>query len=62
VGDARTQCWADFDKYLMEEVVPWVPRTFTNINEIISANVVNYSYDEFGEQIAFDHVAVSASS
>ena len=24
-GDERTQCWADLDKKLMEEVVPWVP-------------------------------------
>jgi len=62
VGDARTQCWANFDKYLMEEVVPWAPRTFTNINEIISTNIVNYSYDEFGGQVALDHLAVAPSA
>ncbi len=62
VGDARTQCWANFDKYLMEDVVPWVPKTFSNINEIVSANVANYSYDEFGGMIALDHVAVHSSS
>jgi peptide/nickel transport system substrate-binding protein len=62
VGDARTQCWANFDKYMMEDVVPWVPRSFTNINEIISSNVVNYSYDEFGGMFALDHAAVSSSS
>ena len=59
VGDERTQCWANFDSYLMEEVVPWVPRTFTNINEIISTNIVNYSYDEFGGMVALDHLAVA---
>lgn len=62
VGDARTQCWANFDKYLMEQVVPWVPRRFTNINEIVSPNVVNYSYDEFGEMMAFDHIALAPSA
>ena len=50
VGDGRTQCWADFDRYLMEEIVPWVPRTFTNTDEIVGPNVVNYSYDEFGDR------------
>ena len=25
VGDERVQCWADLDKKLMEEVVPWIP-------------------------------------
>jgi len=62
VGDERTQCWADLDKYLMEEVVPWAPRSFTNINEIYSANVVNHSFDEFGGMTALDHLAVAPSS
>ena len=59
VGDARFQCWADFDKTMMEEIVPWVPKLFTNENDITSSNVVNYSYDEFGEIGALDHYAVA---
>ena len=55
--DKRAQCWADFDKYLMEEVVPWVPKTFTNANDITSARVVNYSFDYAGEQAGFDSFA-----
>ena len=62
VGDARTQCWANFDKYMMEQVVPWVPRTFPNEDEITSSNVVNYSFDEFGGIIALDHIAVASGS
>jgi peptide/nickel transport system substrate-binding protein len=62
VGDERTQCWANFDTYLMEEVVPWVPRTFANINEIFSVNIVNYSFDEFGGMAALDHLAVAPSA
>jgi peptide/nickel transport system substrate-binding protein len=58
VGDARTQCWTNFDKYIMENVVPWVPRTFTNENDITSTNVVNYSFDEFGGLFALDHAAM----
>jgi peptide/nickel transport system substrate-binding protein len=60
VGDERTQCWADFDRYLMEEVIPWVPRTYTNATDITSTNVVNYSYSEWGAQAAFDHFAVAS--
>jgi peptide/nickel transport system substrate-binding protein len=62
VGDERTQCWADLDKYLMEEVVPWVPRTFPNATEIVSANIVNFSYDEFGGMAALDHLATNQGS
>ena len=51
------QCWADFDKYMMEEVVPWVPKTFTNANDITSARVVNYSFDYAGQQAGFDSFA-----
>jgi peptide/nickel transport system substrate-binding protein len=57
LGDARIQCWADLDKYLMEQVVPWVPRTFTNANDITSSRVVNYSFDYWGEQASFDSFA-----
>jgi len=62
VGEERTQCWADFDRFLMEEVVAYVPRTYTNINEIYSANVVNHSYGEFAMMTSFDHMAVAPSS
>jgi len=62
VGDARTQCWANFDKYLMESVVPWVPRRFTNINEIVSPNSSYEKFTTFGEMFAFDHAAVSSGS
>ena len=60
VGDERYSCWAELDRYLMEEVVPWVPRTFMNIRDITSTNVVNYSYSEWGAQAAFDHFAVAS--
>lgn len=60
VGKQRYECWAEFDRYLMEEVVPWVPRTFLNIRDITSTNVVNYSYSEWGGQAAFDHFAVAS--
>ncbi len=59
VGDALFQCWADFDKYLMEEVVPFAPYLFDNNVDIISQNVVNYSFDQFAGLAAFDQMAVA---
>ena len=58
-GDALFQCWADFDKYLMEEVVPFAPYLFDNNVDIISTNVVNYSFDQFAGLAAFDQMAVA---
>jgi hypothetical protein len=57
LGNDRTTCWANLDKYLMEDVVPWVPKTFDNINDITSSRVVNYSFDYWGEQAGFDSFA-----
>ena len=59
IGDERFQCWADFDKYMMENVVPWVPKTFSNALDITSARVVNYSYDYWGAQATFDSFALA---
>jgi hypothetical protein len=59
VGDALFQCWADFDKYLMEEVVPFAPYLFDNNVDIISDNVTNYSFDQFAGLAAFDQMAVA---
>jgi hypothetical protein len=59
-GDARFQCWADLDKQLMEEVVPWIPYLFDNSVDIISDNVVNYSFDQFAGLAAFDQMALAS--
>ncbi|MGH2806459.1 MAG: ABC transporter substrate-binding protein [Actinomycetota bacterium] len=61
-GDERLQCWADFDTYLMEEVVPWVPYLFDNNVDIVSTNVVSYSFDQFAGSVAPDRIALSGNS
>ncbi len=60
VGDALFQCWADFDTMLMEDVVPFAPYLFDNNVDIISDNVVNYSFDQFAGLAAFDQMAVAS--
>jgi peptide/nickel transport system substrate-binding protein len=60
LGDPRTTCWAELDKMLMEEVVPWVPYLFDNNVDIISARINNYSFDQFAGTGAFDQLAIAA--
>jgi peptide/nickel transport system substrate-binding protein len=56
-GDTRTQCFADYDKALMEEVVPYVPYLWDNDIDIISAQTANYVYSGFDSLMALDQVA-----
>ena len=56
-GDPRYTCWANLDKFLMEDVVPWVPVTFSNENDITSTRVVNYSFDYSMGQASLDSFA-----
>jgi peptide/nickel transport system substrate-binding protein len=62
VDSERVTCWAELDKQLMEEVVPWVPYLFDNSVDITSPNVTNYSFDQFAGIAAFDHMAVSGGA
>ena len=61
-GDERVQCYADLDRYLMEQVVPWVPYIFDNNIDLVSTRVVNYSYDISAGLAAFDWIAVSEAT
>jgi peptide/nickel transport system substrate-binding protein len=54
-GDERISCWADVDRKLMEEIVPWIPRRFANNIDIVSERV-HYTYDQFSGQVSLDHV------
>ena len=58
LGDERRQCWIDFDKKLMEEVVPWVPYLFANNIDVVGPAVTQYEFDQFSGEMAFAHLAV----
>jgi peptide/nickel transport system substrate-binding protein len=60
VGAERTTCWAELDKLLMEEIVPWVPYLFDNNVDVISARINNYSFDQFAGIAAWDQLAIAA--
>jgi hypothetical protein len=46
----------------MEEVVPWIAYLFDNNVDIISENVINYSFDQNAGLAAFDQLAVADKS
>jgi peptide/nickel transport system substrate-binding protein len=53
--EERIQCWSDFDEYVSTEIVPWVPYLFDNNVDIVSSDVVNYTFDQFNGGAALDH-------
>ena len=59
LGDQRTQCWADFDKNLMENVVPWVPYLFAAAPEVTADSVTKYEFDQFSGATSFCQLAVN---
>jgi peptide/nickel transport system substrate-binding protein len=61
LGDERVQCWADLDRKLMEEVVPWVPYLNETHADVVSDAVVQYEFDQFPAEAAYAHFAVDAS-
>ncbi|MBA3431465.1 MAG: hypothetical protein H0U16_08300, partial [Actinobacteria bacterium] len=58
----RLQCWADLDKLIMEDVVPWVPYLDATNVDIISENVTQYEYDQFSGEVGYAHLAVDESA
>ncbi|MGH2545897.1 MAG: ABC transporter substrate-binding protein [Actinomycetota bacterium] len=50
LGDARVQCWAEFDRKITEEVVPWVPINFVRDVFVVGDAVRGYDYDQFSSQ------------
>ena len=58
-AEERFQCWADLDRYLMEDVVPWVPYLFDNNVVVVSSRVSNWSFDQFAGLPALDQLAVT---
>ena len=59
IGDERFTCFAELDQTLMEDIVPWVPLTFTKDVFVIGDRVQNYTYDQFSGQPALDKVALA---
>ena len=57
-GDARVQCWAEADKYLMEQVVAIIPLEFSNTVTILSNRVTNWTYSAYNDTPSLVHLAL----
>ena len=60
-GAERVNCWIELDKYLMEDVVPWVPYLDATNVDILGPAVTAYEYDQFAGEAAFSRLAVDPS-
>lgn len=61
LGDDRKKCWADLDKQIMTEMVPWVPYLWATNISVVSDAVVQYEYDQFAGEVSFVHIAIDKS-
>jgi peptide/nickel transport system substrate-binding protein len=57
-GDPRTECWAEVDRKLMTDVIPWVPYLDLNVINILSRNVTKWQFDTFSGRPSYGHVSV----
>jgi peptide/nickel transport system substrate-binding protein len=57
--DQRNQCYADFDKKLMEEAVPWVPYLWAKNITVTGTTVTKFEFDQFSGYLSFTQMAVN---
>jgi peptide/nickel transport system substrate-binding protein len=58
IGQSRLSCYENLDKFLMTNVVPWVPYMWSYVVRITSTNVTKYGFDQFSTTPAYAHIAV----
>jgi peptide/nickel transport system substrate-binding protein len=59
VGESRIQCWAELDKHLMENVVPWIPFLHDTDVRIVGPRIQGYVASASVGLISIDQVAIS---
>jgi len=60
IGNARSVCYQNLDKYLMTQVVPWIPWAYSYVNRITSSNVTHYQFDQSFTTPAYSKIAVKS--
>ncbi len=61
LGPERLDCYAELDRRLMEEVVPWVPYLDRANVDVLGPAVAAWSYDQASTITGYAHVAVDES-
>ena len=59
-GQPRLSCYESLDRYLTTVVVPWVSYRWSYNQDITSANVTKWGFDQFSGATAWAHVAVKS--
>ena len=60
VTDAsRVTCWADLDRKLMEQAVPWIPYLWNNQPTVTNPSLTHFEFDQFSAYISMTEVAVN---
>src|SRR5215218_5460811 len=57
--DQRNECYANLDKKLMEEMVPWVPYLWAKQVTITAPSVTKWEFDQFSGYLSLTQVAVN---
>jgi peptide/nickel transport system substrate-binding protein len=55
----RFTCFADLDKKLMEQAVPWVPYLWNKVVVITNPSVTKYEFDQFSTEMSITEMAVN---
>jgi len=58
-GTARETCWADMDKYIMENVVPWVPWRWGKNQYVYSNRIAYFSLSQFSASSVIANIALT---
>src|SRR5829696_4604662 len=58
-ADQRNQCFADLDKKLMEEAVPWVPYLWAKNITVTGKTVTKFEFDQFSGYLSVTQMAVN---
>jgi peptide/nickel transport system substrate-binding protein len=61
-GADQTECWAELDRYLMEEVVPLIPYMADTATFVVSERVATSSYSVPTSGLALDRIALVEGS
>jgi peptide/nickel transport system substrate-binding protein len=58
-ADQRNDCFANIDKKLMEEAVPWVPYLWVNNITVTGKTVTKFEFDQYSGYLSFTQMAVN---
>jgi peptide/nickel transport system substrate-binding protein len=59
IGDQRLTCWINFDKYMMETVVPYAPYIWGKKVDVTAPTVTKYLLDQAFNTISLTQITVS---